>query len=76
MEEVASPLSTAATFTPAVSTTVAKLRATRDALRTADVLAANMVKDEEEVGVMMGWETEISKAPFLSLANASLNRIV
>ena len=36
--EVASPLSTAATFTPAVSTTVAKLRARRDALRAADVL--------------------------------------
>ena len=42
---VGSPLSTAATFTPALSTTVANLRALRamrDALRAADALAASM----------------------------------
>ena len=42
--DVDSPLSTAATFTPAVSTTVAKLRTKRDAFRAVDVLAANMVQ--------------------------------
>lgn len=40
--EVGSPLSRAATLTPAVSTTVANVRARRDALRATDDLAANI----------------------------------
>ena len=47
---VGSPLSAAATFTPALSTTVANLRALRamrDALRAADALAASMENNEE-----------------------------
>lgn len=45
--DVGSPLSTAATFTPAVSTTVANDRARRDAVRVTDDLAANIyVRDE------------------------------
>lgn len=43
-EEAASPLSAAATFTPAASTTVAKFLTVRVA-RAADVLAANISEE-------------------------------